>query len=175
MSFITNLLSLPVLSVRQPWASYLVSGLKSVELRTWNPNYRGWLWIHTGKRPDTVAMNLLKLNSEEFLYGGLIGLAKLEDYFSIDSEKKWYALRDEHLAPGYYNGPCYGWQFSDVISLPDVIECPGELGLFQLKGTVYEKVRAEVERGAHEEFVDCARDLVSPITAPPPLGGRYGD
>lgn len=174
MSFATDLLSLPVLSVRQPWASYLVSGLKSVELRSWSPNYRGWLWIHAGKRPDTVAMNLLKLNGEEFLYGGLIGLAELEDYFFIDSEKKWYALRDDHLSPGYYNGPCYGWQFSDVISLSDVIECPGELGLFQLKGAVYEKVRAEVERSIHEEFLDCARDLVSPITTPPPLGRGQG-
>ena len=29
------------LSVRQPWASLLVSGLKDIENRTWAPNYKG--------------------------------------------------------------------------------------------------------------------------------------
>ena len=173
--FATTLLSLPVLSVRQPWASYLVSGLKSVELRTWVSNYRGWLWIHAGKKPDMIAMKLLNLRIEEFRYGGLVGLAKLEDYLLIDSEDTWFALRDEHLSPGYYSGACYGWQFSDVISLPDIIECPGELGLFQLKGAVHEKVRLEVERGVYQEFIDFARDLVSLLSSIPALDSRYGD
>jgi hypothetical protein len=30
-----TLLALPVLSIRQPWASFIVSGIKSVELRSW--------------------------------------------------------------------------------------------------------------------------------------------
>lgn len=34
------------LSVRQPWASLLVSGLKDIENRTWAPNYKGLSLIH---------------------------------------------------------------------------------------------------------------------------------
>jgi len=157
---IDNLLSLPVLSVRQPWASYLVSGLKSVELRTWSSQYRGWVWIHAGKRPDREAMDLLDVCCEEFRCGGLLGLAKIESCFLIDSEAKWLELRGEHLSPGYYGGSCYGWQMSDVIGLPDIVECPGELGLFKLKSQVYEKVHNEIERCSPKEFLDCARNLL---------------
>lgn len=34
------------LSVRQPWASLLVSGLKDIENRTWAPNFKGRILIH---------------------------------------------------------------------------------------------------------------------------------
>jgi hypothetical protein len=167
MSFVSTLLSLPVLSVRQPWASYLVSGLKTVELRTWVSSYRGWLWIHAGKKPDMEAMRLLKLDSKEFPLGGLIGLAKLEDHVLIDSENKWLRLRGEHRSPGYYGGVCHGWEFSDAISLDHMIECPGELGLFRLKEDVSQRVLERAELDVQEEFVNFARDLITalPTTA----------
>ena len=34
------------LSVRQPWASLLVSGLKDIENRTWAPNFKACIMIH---------------------------------------------------------------------------------------------------------------------------------
>ena len=34
------------LSVRQPWASLIVSGFKSVENRSWKTDYRGTIAIH---------------------------------------------------------------------------------------------------------------------------------
>lgn len=40
------------LTVRQPWASLLVMGIKCVEGRSWSTSHRGQLWIHSGaKRP----------------------------------------------------------------------------------------------------------------------------
>lgn len=38
-----------VLSLRQPWAHLVVSGLKSIETRTWSTSYRGTLAIHATK------------------------------------------------------------------------------------------------------------------------------
>jgi len=38
------------LSVRQPWASLLVSGIKDVENRTWETKYRGKLLIHASSK-----------------------------------------------------------------------------------------------------------------------------
>lgn len=156
-----QLLSLPVLSVRQPWASYLVSGLKSVELRSWSPQYKGWLWIHAGKRPDMVAMNLLNLRSEEFECGGLVGLAKVEDYEMIDCERKWLALRGDHLSPGWFQGRCYGWKFGDALSLAELIECPGELRLFRLAGSVRERVYQQISRSRHEDFIRSASSVMA--------------
>lgn len=36
-----------VLTVKQPWAFLLCSGLKDIENRTWKTNYRGTLLIHS--------------------------------------------------------------------------------------------------------------------------------
>lgn len=41
-----------VLTVRQPWASLLIAGVKDIENRTWTASYRGWLWIHSAQRRD---------------------------------------------------------------------------------------------------------------------------
>src|SRR6516225_2444469 len=98
MNSLESLTTLPVLSVRQPWASYLVSGFKTLELRSWATAYRGWMWIHTGKRPDLDAMHAFKLDTAEFLCGGLLGLAKLNDCLLLDSERTWLTHRGEHLS-----------------------------------------------------------------------------
>jgi activating signal cointegrator 1 len=37
------------LTVRQPWATVLVRGVKTVEYRTWPTTYRGLLAIHAGR------------------------------------------------------------------------------------------------------------------------------
>lgn len=44
-----------VLTVQQPWADWIVDGLKDVENRSWATNYRGRLWIHAGKTEDKGA------------------------------------------------------------------------------------------------------------------------
>ncbi|MBV8357602.1 MAG: ASCH domain-containing protein [Deltaproteobacteria bacterium] len=38
------------LSVRQPWTSLIVAGIKSTENRSWKTNHRGRLLIHAGRR-----------------------------------------------------------------------------------------------------------------------------
>lgn len=39
-----------VLTVKQPWAFLLCSGLKNIENRTWKTNYRGNLLIHSSAK-----------------------------------------------------------------------------------------------------------------------------
>lgn len=54
------------LSVRQPWASLLVSGLKDIENRTWAPNFKGRIMIHgsLAKVPKRFAeMNVFEVNN----------------------------------------------------------------------------------------------------------------
>ena len=55
------------LSVRQPWASLLVSGLKDIENRTWAPNYKGRILIHASstKVPKNFAdRTIFNVNNE---------------------------------------------------------------------------------------------------------------
>lgn len=38
------------LTIRQPWASLIAAGVKTIETRSWSTKYRGPLAIHAGKR-----------------------------------------------------------------------------------------------------------------------------
>ena len=38
-----------ILTVRQPWASMIASGRKTVEVRSWRTQYRGELLVHSGR------------------------------------------------------------------------------------------------------------------------------
>ncbi|MFH5805606.1 hypothetical protein [Alienimonas sp. DA493] len=44
-----------VLSLRQPWASFVIHGFKWCENRTWRTNHRGELWIHASAGRDDAA------------------------------------------------------------------------------------------------------------------------
>jgi len=39
------------LTIRQPWASLIAAGVKTIETRSWSTSYRGPLAIHAGKHP----------------------------------------------------------------------------------------------------------------------------
>ena len=41
-----DLLKLPILSIRQPWAWLIVNGYKDIENRTWSTRFRGKVLIH---------------------------------------------------------------------------------------------------------------------------------
>ncbi len=135
-------LSLPVLSIKQPWASFVVGGIKTIELRTWSTPYRGWLWIHTGKTADEDALELLDATAEQFQLGGLLAVARLESCEEIETPAQWARLRTQHRAPGTFLRGIYGWRFSDTITLSKKISCPGERGLFYLRDAKREAVRA---------------------------------
>lgn len=40
------------ITIKQPWASLIVSGLKDIENRTWKTNFRGRVLIHAGMKAD---------------------------------------------------------------------------------------------------------------------------
>jgi hypothetical protein len=81
-------------------------------------------------------VRLLQLCGDDFSRGGLVGIAKLEDCVPFVSEEDWLRSRGEHLSPGYYSGMCFGWRFSDSFAIDQIIECPGELGLFRLSHNI---------------------------------------
>ena len=42
------------LTIRQPWASLIAAGMKTIETRSWSTKYRGPLAIHAGKHEPAV-------------------------------------------------------------------------------------------------------------------------
>lgn len=132
MDPVSDILSLPVLSIRQPWASLVVCGVKTLELRTWWSRYRGWMWIHCARHVDRVAMRQLQLDEGDFDFGGIIGLAHLSTCHRITAATDFERRRVEHRSAGCFVDSCFGWVLSDSISLDRIIECRGFLGLFRL-------------------------------------------
>lgn len=160
---IADLVSLPVLSVRQPWASYIAGGLKSIELRTWSTEYRGWLWIHAAKQLDLDAMEVYDLQATHFPTGGLLAIANLESCTPIETPTQWLALRNEHRSPGTFARGIYGWRFRDVIALREKIDSRGELRLFGLDTATRARVAQQLQAlSAHREFIETAAGLRSP-------------
>lgn len=108
------------LSVRQPWASLIVLGLKDVENRTWTTKYRGPLLIHASLRPDFDARGPFTLTRDEIEAlprGGIIGEVELVDCVTSSSSP-------------WFEGPA-----GLVLRRPRVLPlfpCRGRLGLFQV-------------------------------------------
>jgi hypothetical protein len=48
-----------IISIRQPWASLIVSGIKDIENRTWPTRYRGPVLIHASQRADDATSDEL--------------------------------------------------------------------------------------------------------------------
>jgi ASCH domain-containing protein len=71
-----------ILSVRQPWASLIVSGAKDVENRTWSTRYRGPILIHAAQRADDVTSDEIERRYGirppfDMPLGGVLGLAEI--------------------------------------------------------------------------------------------------
>ena len=51
-----------VLTVKQPWASLIVHGIKAIENRSWRTNFRGRVLIHSSAKGDTAKFGCLQPN-----------------------------------------------------------------------------------------------------------------
>src|SRR5687768_17402022 len=71
------------LSVQQPWAWAIVTGIKRVENRVWPTAYRGPLLIHAGKSKSRLGDEGDSLPGlppyDELPYGAVVGVVELVD------------------------------------------------------------------------------------------------
>lgn len=56
------------ISIKQPYASLIVSGIKDIENRTWKTNYRGRVLIHASAVPALSDINYLPSEQLEYAY-----------------------------------------------------------------------------------------------------------
>jgi len=111
------------LSIKQPWATLVVHGLKTVEVRRWPTARRGRILIHAARVPDErpqgwarVAADMEPLARQ---LGGIIGAVELADCVSYRNADAFLRERDLHLnEPDWYVPPVlYGFHFR----LPEII------------------------------------------------------
>ena len=115
------------LSVRQPWATLIVCGVKGIEIRSWSTAYRGRLFIHASKTIDQEAMGRFQLESPPT--GSLIGTVELIGVEPF-TRSTWEELSDLHLANTPFAEGFYAWQLANAVPLAEPINCRGERSLF---------------------------------------------
>lgn len=130
-----------VITIKQPFASLIIAGLKEYEFRTWKTNYRGPILIHAGKGIDKNAMKKYEQFHLEYPTGYILGIADLTDCIKIDEEAKtmlkkkksivyenqinnkennYYGFKLENsqtIEPIYINGQLGLWNYNDKIKI----------------------------------------------------------
>lgn len=123
------------LSVRQPWATLLVSGLKDIENRTWAPNHKGRILIHasqakvTKKFPDQLLFQQFNIIDNEQMFGNLpeykdMDYSAIIGYVTVDG--------DSYDAPSLWAEPVeHQWHIKDAYIFDEPIRgVKGKLNLF---------------------------------------------
>lgn len=123
-----------VLTIKQPFASLIASGLKEYEFRSWKTNYRGELLIHAGKSVDKEAMERFEFYHLDYPTGCIIAKARLTDCVKVDD--MFRAILREKNFPIYagttealdWDG--YGFKLENVSKIKPV-RINGTLGLWE--------------------------------------------
>jgi len=131
------------LSLRQPWAWLVASGIKDVENRTWPTKRRERIYIHAGKSSEikvqglgdawitsrlTIAQYFQYREAEaeaEMVRGAIIGEVTITDC------KFRFPDENANLYSKWAESGLYGFTLTDAILYEEPIPCRGALGFFE--------------------------------------------
>jgi len=106
-------------SIRQPWASMIAAGDKTIETRTWPTRYRGELLICSSKGPICRQLSGLP-------YGKALATARLADCRPMTPT-------DEPAARcGWYDG-AWAWVLEDIRAIERPFDVKGQLGIYEVE------------------------------------------
>jgi ASCH domain len=105
------------LTIRQPWAEWIIAGHKDVENRSWSTSYRGTLAIHSGRSVATLCQ--MALDPADFVLGADVGIVTLVDVVG-DHPSRWA------------DDGCWHWLLTRPQRLPEPLPMRGALGLFTI-------------------------------------------
>lgn len=88
------MLTLPCLSVRQPYADLIVHADKWCENRSWRTNYRGPLLIHASGTADRGDLEAFARYPGSRPRSSIVGMATLVDVLSVDVVDQIWAGED---------------------------------------------------------------------------------
>lgn len=132
----------PALSIRQPWAELILSGRKSIEIRGWQTQYRGPLWLHASRAEDLQLEAQFGLS--DLFKGGYIGRVSLTTIVQLD-EERWVRWRERHLSPGPMPARAYGWVLTEPVRFNRPILARGQMGLFTPETDDWQAMLGEID------------------------------
>jgi hypothetical protein len=114
-----------VLSIKQPFAELIIFGRKSIEIRSWNTQFRGDFLVHASKKLDKEAMQ--RYGFEELPTGAIIGKVTLIDVKHYNTPEEFRNDQNEHLALSDYEK--YGFILENPLEI-DNVEINGKLNFW---------------------------------------------
>lgn len=86
-----------VITVKQPFATLIASGLKEYEFRTWKTNYRGEIYIHAGLNFNQNEIKKYEKYNLHYEKGAIIAKANLIDCIKVDANFREYLKKKNYL------------------------------------------------------------------------------
>jgi hypothetical protein len=129
------------LSLKQPWATLLAHGRKTIEVRKWPTSRRGLVLIHAARvsddRPEAWSHVPPELRTAAQQVGGIVGVGELTDCLAYRTLEAFTADQNRHLNdPGWFVGPIlYGFTFVNLRPLA-FRPCSGWMRFFPVADAV---------------------------------------
>ena len=104
------------LSIKQPWTTLILLGLKSIEIRQWSTPLRGRIYLHAGKiaddRPEGWALVPEKHRELTERRGGIVGMVDLVACLTYESARAFARDCQLHRNQASWFAPprLYGFQ-----------------------------------------------------------------
>ena len=135
----------PVITLYQPWATWIMREWKTIETRTHNKfssliNKR--ILIHAGQTTDSRAVNnpyltkdQILFNPDEMINGFILGSVFVDGFGKLDKSHSKKSLIDcEHTER-------WGLLLASVTKFDEPIKCKGEMGIWYFDMAKMEKVK----------------------------------
>ncbi len=119
------------LSVSQPFAELIISGKKTIELRSWNTKFRGEFLVHAPLSVKTKDVRRLKIN-KKFVTGAIVGKTILYDVKKYNSKKEIKEDGRFHHAEKDFQNKTYGFILKNSKPFRVPIPWKGQLGFFDV-------------------------------------------
>ena len=122
-----------VITLKQPWATLVITGRKKYEFRSWNTNYRGKILIHAGKTVDKEAMKRLKDFHLDFPTSRILGEVELIDCIKLDSDIHKKIIEEDPVIYGHReNRGGFAWVLENPREIHDERIVTGKLGIWNI-------------------------------------------
>jgi activating signal cointegrator 1 len=154
-----KLVSIRVITLKQPWAYLFASGFKQNETRSFATSFRGELYIHSSQKIDFNDLELLH-DDKHFkkcipdrsvlIQGAIIGKVNIVDCVPTEKLSNDHYFKDttkyvnnQEWAFGDYRENRFAWIGKDHKMLDTPIHCRGMLGIWRCE--VFEELLKEKE------------------------------
>lgn len=120
------------LSVSQPFADLIIHGKKTIELRSWNTEFRGEFLVHAPLKVRVSDCKRLGIDPSKMTRGAIVGKANLYGVKIYQTKKEWQEDKKYHFADCEFSGSRYGFMLKSAKQFAIPIPHKGKLGFFDV-------------------------------------------